>query len=127
VFKSVKSLVAQHLLKIFAGEGPFAVVNAKAFWPTIRETHLRFNLALRTLQAVGVSCCAVTGDHAIQRDVVKTARALAHLVVALRILKIHRFGLLGLFGFATFGRLVLDLLLGSVEFLGDLASALDQS
>jgi hypothetical protein len=74
-----------------------------------------------------VGYCAVTGDHAVERDVVKAARALAHLVVTLRILKIHRFGLLLLFGFAAFGRFVLDLLLGGVEFLGDLASSLNES
>jgi hypothetical protein len=88
---------------------------------------LCFNLALRALQAIRVSYCAVTGDHAVKRNVVKTARALAHLVVALRVLKVHRFGLLRLFSFAAFGCLVLDLLFGGVKFLRDLTASLDQS
>jgi hypothetical protein len=122
MFEPLESLIAQHLLKIPAHESSFAVVNAEA----VGETHLRFDLLFRALKAVGVGCSAVAGDHAVERDIVKTTRALAHLVAALRMPQIHRFGLLRLFGFVTFGRFALDLLLGGVEFLGDLAASLDQ-
>jgi hypothetical protein len=126
MFEPLESRIAQHFLKIPAHESSFAVVNAEAFWSTVGETHLRFDLLFRALKAVGVGCSAVAGDHAVERDIVKTTRALAHLVAALRMPQIHRFGLLRLFGFVTFGRFALDLLLGGVEFLGDLAASLDQ-
>jgi hypothetical protein len=126
MFQSIERLVAQNLLEIFACKRAITVVNSKTLWATIRDAHLRLDLPLRTLQAIGMSRVAITGDHTVEWYVGEAACALAHSAMGFRVCAVVSFGLLLLLSLASLRHFALDLLLHSVKFLWHLAPSFDQ-
>lgn len=86
MLEALKGLLAEHMLKLRAGEGPCAIRDSETSWPTTRLPHKGLNLLARTIGAIEVHRLPTAVNHAVQWHVIETARTLAHLVGGLRLL-----------------------------------------